>query len=320
MKKVPDATANNTAAGNGWFKISESGFDKHAGKWCTEKIADNNGHLSVKIPQDIRGGYYLVRSELLSLHDAAGKKPNPEFFVGCAQVFVNGSGSAKKPSTVHIGEGTYNLSIPGLTFDVNKAMTLPYPMFGPPVYKSGSGGSAQSGSAGVSASGDQTETGTAKATGTVPGLKTLSETSAVQTGTAKPANAVDGSDSESSDADSSDDEGGLLSDWDISSDSDDEDEDSDDEDETQTLGLKPKGCVLVRDNWCGIEVPSYSDEKGCWAVSTLPSLVVDPSNKCNSHPRTAGNKATYALRPPLQQAPPTAVSGRRSAVTSMILA
>ena len=36
----------------------------------------------------------------------------------------------------------------------------------------------------------------------------------------------------------------------------------------QTKGLKPEGCILERDNWCGFEVPSYTDEQGCWAVSS----------------------------------------------------
>ncbi|XHG03826.1 hypothetical protein AWENTII_007114 [Aspergillus wentii] len=35
----------------------------------------------------------------------------------------------------------------------------------------------------------------------------------------------------------------------------------------QTDGLKPDGCILVRDNWCGFEVPSYTDQEGCWKAS-----------------------------------------------------
>jgi hypothetical protein len=34
---------------------------------------------------------------------------------------------------------------------------------------------------------------------------------------------------------------------------------------TQTEGLKPEGCIMENANWCGKEVPSYSDEEGCWA-------------------------------------------------------
>jgi hypothetical protein len=34
---------------------------------------------------------------------------------------------------------------------------------------------------------------------------------------------------------------------------------------SQTDGLRPEDCIMENDNWCGKEVPSYSDEKGCWA-------------------------------------------------------
>lgn len=144
MKKVADPTEDNNAAGDGWFKIYESTFDEDAGQWCTEKLIENNGHLSVKIPEDILAGYYLVRPELLALQSAHDHPPDPQFYVGCAQVFVKGAGSAS-PETVNIGEGTYDLSIPGLTFNIFETpMALPYPMFGPPVYQSGSGESTTS--------------------------------------------------------------------------------------------------------------------------------------------------------------------------------
>lgn len=134
MKKVDDAAASNNAAGDGWFKIWESTYDDNAGKWCTEKMIDNNGHISVKIPQGIQGGYYLVRPELLALHAAQDNPPDPQFYVGCAQIFLQSSGTAQPP-TVSIDEGTYNLSIPGMTYNIYATpLALPYPMYGPPVY------------------------------------------------------------------------------------------------------------------------------------------------------------------------------------------
>lgn len=69
--------------------------------------------------------------------------PDPQFYVGCAQVFVQGSGSAT-PESVRIGEGTYDLSIPGMTFNIYETpMKLPYPMFRPPVYQSSSGSTGE---------------------------------------------------------------------------------------------------------------------------------------------------------------------------------
>jgi hypothetical protein len=34
---------------------------------------------------------------------------------------------------------------------------------------------------------------------------------------------------------------------------------------SQTDGQRPEGCIMENGNWCGTEVPSYSDEAGCWA-------------------------------------------------------
>ncbi|GES56841.1 endoglucanase [Aspergillus terreus] len=189
MKKVDDATADDNAAGDGWFKIWQEDYDSAAGKWCTEKLIDNDGFLSVRVPEDIVQGYYLVRTELLALHNADANPPDPQFYVGCAQVFVQGGGSAK-PATVSIGEGTYHVDgMPGLTFNIyDQPMKLPYPMFGPKVY--------QSGEANVEAN-------------------------------VKVAGAQ----------------------------------------QVQQHGLKPEGCILVRDNWCGFEVPEYSTEDGCWSSS-----------------------------------------------------
>ncbi|KAF9891612.1 hypothetical protein FE257_003623 [Aspergillus nanangensis] len=143
MKKVDDATADNNAAGDGWFKIFHLDYDPQAGKWCTEKLMDNHGLLSVNIPADVAPGYYLVRPELLALHNADASPPDPQFFVGCAQLFVQGDGTARPP-TVAIGEGTYHLDLPGLTFNIyDQPLKLPYPMFGPPVYQGGQGASVK---------------------------------------------------------------------------------------------------------------------------------------------------------------------------------
>ena len=144
MKKVESAIADNNAAGDGWFKIWESTYDEAAKKWANEKMIENNGHISVKLPEDIAGGNYLVRTEMLALHAAADSPPDPQFFVGCAQVFVKATGTAK-PATVNIGEGFYDLDVPALTFNIyDQPMKLPFPSVGPPVYKSGSGSARRS--------------------------------------------------------------------------------------------------------------------------------------------------------------------------------
>ena len=134
MKKVENSAASNNAAGDGWFKIMEDGYDATAGQWCTEKLIPNNGHLAAIVPKDLAGGYYLVRPELLALHQADKTPPDPQFYVGCAQVFLNSTGSATPPNTVAI-PGYVNLSTPAMTFNIWQVpMKLPFPDFGPPLY------------------------------------------------------------------------------------------------------------------------------------------------------------------------------------------
>ncbi|OJJ64697.1 hypothetical protein ASPSYDRAFT_124602, partial [Aspergillus sydowii CBS 593.65] len=190
MKPVADATAsNNAAAGDGWFKIYENTYDEGAGGWCTEKLIANNGFLSVDVPHGLQGGDYLVRTELLALHAAQDDPPDPQFYVGCAQVFLEGSENGAVPEGITIDKDTYDLGIKGLTYNLySEQLELPYPSFGPAVYKP----DAKAASAAKASSGKQA---------------------------------------------------------------------------VQKKGLEPEGCILVRDDWCGFEVPSYSDEEGCWASS-----------------------------------------------------
>lgn len=137
MKKVDSSAASNNAAGAGWFKIMEDGYDSTAGKWCTEKLIPNDGHLAATIPQDLATGYYLVRPELLALQQADKTPADPQFYVGCAQIFLSSSGSAVPPNTVSI-PGYISMSTPAMTFNIyDQPMKLPFPDFGPPLYTAG---------------------------------------------------------------------------------------------------------------------------------------------------------------------------------------
>lgn len=186
MKKVDNSAADNNAAGPGWFKIFEEDYDNSTAQWCTSKIMANDGKLSVKLPTDIAGGYYLVRPELLALHEADKNPPDPQFYVGCAQIFLESTGSAVPKDTVSI-PGHVDMQHPAMTFGVwNRPKQISFPQFGPSTYQSGSS-------------------------------KRDIESRTTQS--------------------------------------------------KQTVGLKPANCIMENDNWCGMTLPSYSDEKGCWASS-----------------------------------------------------
>ncbi|GAB7346819.1 hypothetical protein MBLNU459_g1915t1 [Dothideomycetes sp. NU459] len=133
LKKV-DSAISDAGAGDGWFKIWDEGYDEAAGKWCTEKLITNNGHLSVAIPQGLQGGYYLVRPELLALHQADKIPSDPQFYPGCAQVYLESSGTSLPENTVEI-PGYVEAGQPPVSFDIwTVPMALPYPMPGPDPY------------------------------------------------------------------------------------------------------------------------------------------------------------------------------------------
>lgn len=136
MKKV-DSAVRDKAVGGGWFNIHKEDYDSTAGKWCTEKLNDNNGHLTVTIPTDLQGGNYLVRPELLALHQADKTPPDPQFYVGCAQIFLTSSGSATPKDTVEI-PGYVNMNLPAMTYNIWTTPLKPYVPIGPPTYTSSS--------------------------------------------------------------------------------------------------------------------------------------------------------------------------------------
>ncbi|KAI5239032.1 glycoside hydrolase family 61 protein [Aureobasidium subglaciale] len=130
LKKVSSAI-DDEGTGDGWFKIWDEGYDESAGKWCTEKLIDNNGHFSVKVPEQLQGGNYLVRPEVLALHNA--DKGDPQFYAGCAQVWLNSAGTRLPQDTVSI-PGYVDYNQPATSFNIYDKMALPYPMPGPAVW------------------------------------------------------------------------------------------------------------------------------------------------------------------------------------------
>ncbi|KAL8841383.1 MAG: hypothetical protein Q9205_002779 [Flavoplaca limonia] len=206
MKKVDNSAADNNAAGPGWFKIFEEDYDNSSNQWCTTKIMANDGKLSIKLPTDLAGGYYLVRPEILALHEADKSPPDPQFYVGCAQIFLESTGSAVPQDTVSI-PGHVNMQHPAMTFGVwNTPKPISFPQFGPKIYQSGSS------KRDLERRTDQLE---------------------------------------------------------------------------QTVGLKPANCIMENNNWCGITLPSSSDEQGCYASS---QNCWDQSKECYDSAGPTGSK------------------------------
>lgn len=62
------ATSKDPTALN-FFKIDQAGLLKD-GTWITNSILKNNNSYTVKVPSDIKAGRYILRHELVALHDA----------------------------------------------------------------------------------------------------------------------------------------------------------------------------------------------------------------------------------------------------------
>lgn len=199
MKKV-DSAINDSGAGNGWFKLWDEIYDASTQEWYTTKLIRNNGLMSIALPKGLKGGYYLVRPELLSLHQALDGQP--QFYAGCAQIFLESSGDLGPAETVSI-PGYVKSSDANMNWNIYYGQNnADYPQVGPKV-------------------------------------ATLVSSSSVQ--------------SQSS----------------------------------QSEGFKPAGCILQSgSSWCGVEVPSYTDEAGCW--SSTQNCWDQNQNCWSSAPATGG--------------------------------
>ncbi|KAJ3123828.1 hypothetical protein HK098_001619 [Nowakowskiella sp. JEL0407] len=128
-----------------WFKIGEVGLVSgtyKGGVWCGTQIM-NTKKWSVTIPQNLVPGNYLIRHELMALHQAN----NPQFYPECAQLTVSGSGTDYPTSE-------YFTSFPGyaqlsdsnikIDIDVASAGATVYKVPGPPLWKGSSAVSSPS--------------------------------------------------------------------------------------------------------------------------------------------------------------------------------
>lgn len=134
VKKV-DNILTDSAAGAGWFKIWEDGYNAKEDTWCTDRLRANNGLLSVDLPTGLPSGYYLVRPEILALHNAPAG--DPQFYQGCAQIFIENGPAVplQVPEKYEVSiPGHVNKDTPGLTFNIYEKPLGEYPIPGPDVW------------------------------------------------------------------------------------------------------------------------------------------------------------------------------------------
>lgn len=141
MKKMASADSSepwsSDAAGDGWFKLTWSGYDENTGLWGTGQMIANDGLVETVVPSDLSSGYYLIRSEILTLQNVPDETVNPQFYAGCAQVYIAGTGTAEPSQTVAI-PGYIDENTPALSYNIYKwtPPQVQFEEFGPAVYTS----------------------------------------------------------------------------------------------------------------------------------------------------------------------------------------
>ncbi|KAJ3047548.1 hypothetical protein HK097_011443 [Rhizophlyctis rosea] len=118
---------------NNWVKIFEEG-EYAKGQWAVvPKLTGNKGVHSVRIPAGLKPGNYILRPELITLHEAevshvANANRGNQLYMECIQIKVGGSGTVSLPSGVSF-PGAYSYSDPGIVYNVY------YTSAGAPAYK-----------------------------------------------------------------------------------------------------------------------------------------------------------------------------------------
>ncbi|KZV70368.1 lytic polysaccharide monooxygenase [Peniophora sp. CONT] len=135
-----------------WFKIDEAGYTSSDGKWAaTDVLINQNSTWPITIPANLKAGQYIMRHEIIALHQA-GSYPGAEFYPGCYQLEVTGSGTALPTEGLVSFPGAYTSSDAGIVFNIYTDFDS-YPIPGPAVWDgvssaigSGSGSSSSAAS------------------------------------------------------------------------------------------------------------------------------------------------------------------------------
>jgi cellulase len=126
-----------TEGKSGWVKIMEDGYTN--GQSAVDRFIANKGVIDVTLP-DLAAGEYLIRSEILALHEASalGKA---QFYNGCGQIKVTSAGKVTLPAGVDL-RTAYKTDDAGVKFDIYSGTVTNYPIPGPKVFSASSGGAA----------------------------------------------------------------------------------------------------------------------------------------------------------------------------------
>ena len=94
---VADCTTFD-AANAKWFKIDEQGLKSDGATWVMQDLYDGKP-VKLNIPENLKKGNYLLRSEVIALH-RANVEGGAEFYPSCTQVRIGGNGNGTPNATV----------------------------------------------------------------------------------------------------------------------------------------------------------------------------------------------------------------------------
>ncbi|KAI8279688.1 hypothetical protein K4K60_005412 [Colletotrichum sp. SAR11_57] len=114
LAKVDNA-ATASPTGLRWFKIAESGLQNN--RWAIDDLRADEGWFNFTMPSCVASGDYLMRVEIIALHEAFEAMKQPQFYMECAQIHVKGSGTNRGVDFAEF-PGTYQLENPGLVFNI----------------------------------------------------------------------------------------------------------------------------------------------------------------------------------------------------------
>ncbi|KAL6707296.1 hypothetical protein ACN47E_004284 [Coniothyrium glycines] len=131
------AKAEGNGEGAVWTKIHEEGLS--GGKWGVDTFIANKGAITIDLP-NLEAGDYLIRPEIIALHEG-NSQGGAQFYNGCGQIKVTGSGTAALPTTGTDMTKAYSASDPGVLVSIYNGITN-YEIPGPKVWDGASSGSS----------------------------------------------------------------------------------------------------------------------------------------------------------------------------------
>lgn len=139
LAKVSDAASAGTS-GLQWFKVAEAGLSN--GVWAVDTMISNQGWHYFTMPTCVAPGDYLMRVELIALHNAYSQG-GAQFYMECAQIRITGSGTNSGSNFVSF-PGAYSATHPGIQLNIYDGSKpnnggRPYSIPGPSVLSCSSG-------------------------------------------------------------------------------------------------------------------------------------------------------------------------------------